>query len=210
MAITCCLCDVSVLEDPVLYRKALAELPWPERAAKLERFRFDKDKRLCLGAGLLAAAMLREAGAECLDVSRTPFGKPFLTAHPEICFNISHDGSSAVCAVSGTPVGVDVMDITEYDSKLAATVLGPRELERTEASSDRGAAFARLWVRKESCLKLYGTGLTDNLKALCVLPGESPAGLLFSEFTEVNSLIAVCSKTEVCAELTLRELTEMI
>ena len=192
MKIRCCRCEVSELADPALYERALSQLEWPERREKLEKFRFDKDKRLCLGAGLLAARMLKEAGAVSLDISRSQSGKPGLARDCGIHFNISHDGELAVCAVADVPVGVDVQRIPEYDPGLARSVLHPRELAWAEASPGRAAAFTRIWTRKESFLKLRGSGITGDLKALCVLPGEEPADAYFSELALGGYLICVC------------------
>lgn len=70
MGITCWVCDVRPLSDPALFSQGMSLLPWEERRVQVMRFRFDKDRRLCLGAGLLLAHALRHAGATDLSLCR--------------------------------------------------------------------------------------------------------------------------------------------
>ena len=100
--------DVSALSSAERFEQALASLPWEERREKILRYRFEKDRRLSLGAGLLAAYALREAGAEDLALQTGEYGKPELLFYPNIRFNLSHSGTLAVCAVSDRPVVVYV------------------------------------------------------------------------------------------------------
>ena len=55
----------------MLFSRGLSLLPWEERREQVMRFRFAKDRRLCLGAGLLLAYALCRAGASgelwCMD-----------------------------------------------------------------------------------------------------------------------------------------------
>lgn len=194
--------DVTELSDRALFDRGMNELPWEERAEKVRRFRFDKDKRLCLGAGLLLRHMLETAGAECLDMGFTPFGKPFLI-HGDIHFNISHDGEIAVCAVSNLPVGADVQKLTGYDSSFAQAVLTPDEIIWTESSADPDTAFTRLWTRKESYLKLSGQGLSHEPKDFSVLPcSDTPDNIYFAEYTVPDHLICICCRESFNAPLT--------
>ena len=107
MLTVCWYCDVRPLSDPELFAAGLSGLPWEERREKVSRFLFEKDRRLCLGAGMLLAHALREAGAADLRLSTMPEGKPVLADRPDIHFNLSHSGTLAVCAVSGLPVGAN-------------------------------------------------------------------------------------------------------
>lgn len=200
LSIVCRFFDVSPLADEELFRRGIGELVWPERREKIARLRQDKDKRLSLGAGLLAAAMLREAGAEDLALLLNSDGKPYLKARPDIHFNLSHDGTMAVCAVSGAPVGVDIQQLTVYDSGVAERVFLPEEQAWVESSEDRSEAFSRLWARKESVLKLLGTGLTKDMRSFSALPG----GESFAVFTEQrlgDHFLCVCSGSGKAAEI---------
>ena len=91
--------DVGGLADPARFAAGMEALPWPERRERAMRFRFGKDQRLCLGAGLLCARMLRAAGVGDLSIERGTFGKPYLAQRPDVHFNVSHSGTLVVCAV---------------------------------------------------------------------------------------------------------------
>ena len=162
--------DVCELMDGSVFEEAMARLPWDQRRQKARRFVFQKDRCLSLGAGLLAAYVLPRAGATDLSLGEGPYGKPYLTHCHDVQFSLSHSGWLVACAVSGEPVGVDVEELHEYDADVAKMVFCEAELAWLHDQPDPGQAFTRLWVRKESLLKLGGTGLTDDLRAYDVSP----------------------------------------
>lgn len=180
----------------------LERLAWPERREKVGRFLFVKDQRLCLGAGLLAEHLLRRAGATDLTIGYGEHGKPYLVNHPSIHFNLSHSGSLAVCAVADVPVGVDVETIHDHGDAVAQYCFQPAELEWLDRAPDRALAFTRLWVRKESYIKLTGTGLSREPRTLSVLPGEPVEnGAKLKEYAVRDTLLCVC--TNVSREVRL-------
>ncbi len=194
MSISCWFCDVSPLSDPALFSRGMTLLPWEERRERVMRYRFDKDRRLCLGAGLLLAYALRQAGASNLNLRALPNGKPVLTAIPDIHFNLSHSGILAVCAVSDQQVGVDVEVIQSANPEIGELCFQKQEQEWINQSNDPGRAFTRLWTRKESYLKRLGTGLTDDPKAFSVLPGSmKPDETVFKEHEIMGHMICVCT-----------------
>lgn len=195
MSVSCWFCDVSSLSDPALFSRSLSLLPWEERRERVMRYHFDKDRRLCLGAGLLLAYVLRQAGVSDLSLRSLPGGKPVLSARPDIHFSLSHSGTLAVCAISGQPVGVDVEVVQSANPEIAALCFQKQEWEWINQSADPCRAFIRLWTRKESYLKRLGTGLIDAPKAFSVLPGGStPEGMAFYEHEEMSHLICVCTE----------------
>lgn len=174
--------------------RALAQLPWPERREKVARYRFAKDRRLCLGAGLLAAHMLQRAGACDLTLAYAEHGKPYLVNHPSIHFNLSHSGTLAVCAVADVPVGVDVEVVHDHGEDVARYCYQPQELSWLSQTPNRALAFTRLWVRKESYIKLTGTGLSREPRSFSALPGDPMENnAIFREFDIQDALICVCS-----------------
>ena len=174
--------------------RALDMLPWPERRRKAGRYRFAADQRLCVGAGLLAVSMLRRAGARDLTLQYSEQGKPSLVRHPNLHFNLSHSGTLAVCAVSGEPVGVDVETICDHGDEVARYCYQPKELDWLSQAPDRAQAFTRLWVRKESYIKLTGTGLSREPRSFSVVPGQPVVNdVAFAEFTICDALLCVCT-----------------
>jgi 4'-phosphopantetheinyl transferase len=194
--VLCWIYDVSELSDPLRFSRGMAALPWEERREKVMRFRFEKDRRLCLGAGLLAAEALRRAGATDLRLRFSEYGKPSLPAHPGIHFNLSHSGTLAVCAVSDEPVGVDTERLTAFSPEVASLCFQPREQAWLEAREDHDLAFTRLWTRKESWLKYLGTGLSLPAASFSALPGETPGEeITLTEYAAGNHRICVCART---------------
>lgn len=194
--VLCWYYDVSELSDPARFDRGMAALPWEERRAKVLRFRFEKDRRLCLGAGLLAAHALRYAGAPDLRLGFSAYEKPFLAAHPDIHFNLSHSGTLAVCAVSDRPVGVDTEALTTFSPEAASLCFRASERAWLEEEADRDWAFTRLWTRKESYLKYLGTGLSLPADTFSALPGESPAeGVAFTEYRVGAHCLCVCAES---------------
>lgn len=192
-AARCVFADVSVLDNPVLMQRATDALPWSERRAKAVRYRFDEDKRLCVGGGLLLARMLREAGTHDFTLAYGDFEKPFLANEPGIHFNLSHSGSWVACAVSNTPVGVDVEVVCDHGPVVARHCFKPCELEWLDRAQDAAMAFTRLWTRKESFIKYTGTGLSRDPRTLCVLPDQpAEGGAVFHEFSVGNVQGCVC------------------
>lgn len=153
------------------FRERLEALPWPEKRQRILRYRQEKDRLLALLAWSMAAAMLREAGAEDLTLAYTAQGKPFLKHHPAIHFNLSHGGEMAVCAVSDRPVGADIEPLLPYDAEMAAFAFSPAERRWLAEQADASLAFTRLWVIKESYLKCLGSGLSYPLQELTLIPG---------------------------------------
>ena len=195
MTVTCWHCDVRPLADPSLFSRGMAALPWAERREQVMRFHFEKDRLLCLGAGLLLAHALRRAGARDLSLRRLSNGKPVPVNAPGIHFNLSHSGTLAVCAVSGRPVGVDVEVLQSMDPGVVSMCFQPAEQQWIYQAEDPCRAFTRLWTRKESYLKLMGTGLSCPPDSFCALPGAGfPKGIAYSEIEEAGHMICVCAQ----------------
>lgn len=187
--------DVSELYDAETFNVAMALLPWSERRAKVERFVFLKDKCLCLGAGLLCAYALRAAGARDLTMAYGAYDKPHLKNHPHIHFNVSHSGTMAVCAVSSSPVGIDVEERQSYDEGVARLCFTDDELEWLSQQADADWAFTRLWTRKESYLKLLGTGLSKSANSFVAIPGAYPEpNVRFCEYSISKYALCVCAR----------------
>ena len=189
------ICDVQPLSDPSLFARGLFLLPWEERREQVMHYRFEKDRRLCLGAGLLLASALREAGAEDLRLRVLPNGKPELAHVPDLHFNLSHSGTLAVCAVAADPVGADVETLQKADPAVGAVCFRSAEQEWIRNAGDPDRAFTRLWTRKESLLKLRGEGLALDPASFSVLPEEDGArDTRFFETEIAGHLICVCTQ----------------
>ena len=95
-------------------------------------------------------------------IARTANGKPYIEGDP-LFFSLSHSGDSAVIAISGKPVGVDIEEIKER--KIASVISNFTERERREIE-DSLTAFYTNWTVKEAYIKLNGGTLAHDLKRL--------------------------------------------
>jgi 4'-phosphopantetheinyl transferase len=142
-----------------------------ERAARLR----DEGRRarfVAAHAALRAITGARLGRApERLRFARGPFGKPELLDGDGLFVNLSHSDGIALVALAAAPVGVDV---ERWRSAAAATRIAeryfpPAEREAVAAApagpgaGGRAALFARLWTRKEACVKAEGARLGDGL-----------------------------------------------
>lgn len=146
------------------------------------RYKNSKPRKLCYAAGWLLADGLKGLGYP-KDVVRSfayhANGKPYLRTMPEFPFNISHSKDMAVLALAQLPYAKGCNKEKRIDLKLGCDVewinvqnhLQQERIARrffTESEFSRlcelplerqPEAFCRYWTRKESVLKLIGTGI---------------------------------------------------
>ncbi|MGW7287327.1 4'-phosphopantetheinyl transferase family protein [Streptomyces sp. NPDC054847] len=123
--------------------------------------------RLLLGAYLgIDPRDVRLARARCPQCGG-PHGRP-LVDEAALYFSVSRTPGYCLLAFAATEVGADVERVpsSALVEEMAAA-LHPRETAQLAACppSDRPAAFARAWTRKEAYLKALGTGLGRDLHA---------------------------------------------
>lgn len=140
------------------------------RLEKLQRIKSEAQRRQSIGAELLLAAALEASGAQSrppLPIYADADGKPQLCGGG-LCFNLSHSGGYAACAVSTGPVGVDIQKTGPQVERVARRVFLPEELRTIGNSADQDACFTMLWALKESYLKYLGTGLRRGMNSFAV------------------------------------------
>ncbi len=169
---------------------ALRELS-PQRREQALKFKFEQGQRLSVLAYLLLKKGLREA----YGITENPVfeygehGKPSIVGHPEIHFNLSHCKEAVVCAVSDSPVGVDVESIREYHESLVRYTMNDDEVRQIESSEHPDVTFIRLWTMKEAVLKLIGTGISNDIKNVLV---DTPYHLTTVESPSGRYIYTVC------------------
>lgn len=150
------------LPDPEKNTEVLEDL-LDERKEKILRCRFAQDRKLALAANLLLKYVLNSYGVSMMNLKYGDNGKPELDG---ICFNLSHSGEVAVCAVSDKPVGCDVEKINKMREKVASRFFTEREnayLHQFEGK-EKDKEFFRLWTMKESYMKMTGEGMKLSMK----------------------------------------------
>lgn len=100
----------------------------------------------------------------CSTCGRTGHGRPSLVEAPELHVSLTHTRGYVAAAVDTAEVAVDTERLLdrEWVAEVSGTVLSAAECEWVLASGDPQLAFAKLWVRKESLIKL-GLATLDTL-----------------------------------------------
>lgn len=126
-----------------------------------------KTEQTAFAQKLLLEALSREYGITRLpEVARTPLGKPFFPAYPEIQFNYSHSKRAAACILSREAAGIDLEQVRSYQEKTARRFCCEQEWNWLQRQPDLDQAWIRIWTLKEAWLKYLGTGLRTDLQKL--------------------------------------------
>lgn len=148
------------------------------------RFRHLTGKRECTLAyiELLRGLRLEYGIEEMPTFDYNEHGKPFLPAHPNIHFSLSHCALAVGCLIEEEPCGLDVERIRPATESLVRYCMSEEEVDEIFSSPRPDVSFTRLWTRKEAVFKQQGTGIRDNIKTL--LKESLEQGLII-ETTEV-------------------------
>lgn len=146
-----------------------------EQRKKAESFVHKKDRLLSLAASLALNKGLEERGLNGQEASVAVFenGKPYLSEHHDIHFNLSHSEKMAMAAIAKKEVGCDIEAIGRYDERIVNRYFSAEERSYIEGSEDKRRAFIAIWVAKESFLKAIGKGLKGGLSSFTVIPRET-------------------------------------
>lgn len=114
-------------------------------------------------------ALLQAYAGAPVRIATGANGKPLAADHPQLDFNLSHTGSTAVFAFArAQPLGVDV---ERRDRRVAVEGIARRFFAASEAAAlaalateRRHDAFIDLWTCKEAVLKARGEGLSFGLE----------------------------------------------
>ena len=153
--------DVTILQDEEIYKQLYAHLD-EERRVKTDRFRFPKDRKLSVGAGVLLIYALQKENVGNVSIEVKPTGKPYLAGKENLFFNLSHSENMVMCVVADKEVGCDVERRTEFDRALASYVMTKQELQQIyglDSEAEQQEMFFRLWTLKESYMKATGFGI---------------------------------------------------
>ena len=159
---------VSVFDDMTLCTDAEVErmlplVPEPRRSTALS-FKHTFGRFACLKSYLMLSELLHEEfGLDEFSMETGEHGKPFLTGHPEIYFNISHCRKAIAVVVGDQPVGIDVEAFRKYSEGLLDKTMNEAEKADILSSEVPEEKFASYWTCKEAVFKMQGTGITDNL-----------------------------------------------
>ena len=99
------------------------------------------------------------SGLDQAKLKRTESGKPYFEEYP-LCFSISHTGEFWSCLIASENVGLDIQQKQKSNfEKLANRFFLDEEIKFVRDNGSDG--FFDIWVRKEACIKYFGTGIRD-------------------------------------------------
>lgn len=164
--------DVSKLNDEKTFSDLLSTVS-KARQEKVNKLRFQKDKNLSLGAGVLLNLALKDMGCKFSDndIVLSQNGKPYIE-NCKVKFNLSHSGTKVMCAVSKDDIGCDVEKVKDIDDKIAKRFFHNEEYDyilSQKGEEKQKDAFFRLWTLKESFLKITGLGMELPLCDFCII-----------------------------------------
>lgn len=145
--------------------RLLAQLPSWRRSKALKYKKTEGQINSACSYLLLQYLLKEEFGiVEGEEFHYNDHGKPFLTSRSEVFFSMSHCQGAVACAVSGSPIGIDVETFRKAKTEILDYVCDEEEKERILTSPNPDKEFTKLWVQKESIFKLLGTGINHNVK----------------------------------------------
>lgn len=139
---------------------------------------------------MLKNALKKDFGLSKFSFIHSVNGKPYLKDNDYVFFNISHCEKGCVCAVSDREIGIDIQEIREFSERLAEKVCSEKELQKLEKSKNKSRTFTKIWVKKESLIKMTGDGFSYGLKKADTTSKD------FVIIEKNGCFIAVCEKNK--------------
>ncbi|MCW3094178.1 MAG: 4-phosphopantetheinyl transferase [Ferruginibacter sp.] len=154
---------------PEVFQSYLEQLP-PLIQKKVLRFKHWEDAERTLAGNILllkGLQLLNITNLQLAQLKYTEFQKPYFDEN--VHFNISHSGKYTICAISQTnQVGIDVEEINAIPLGDFTELFYEEEWQRVLNSQDSLKAFYTLWTKKESFLKVIGSGLNVPLNKVII------------------------------------------
>ncbi len=159
---------LNINEIPCLNELIFNKLP-AYRQLKIQRMRFEKDKKLSYGAGILTKYLFLENEINESSITINTSGKPETS---DFYFNLSHSGDYVVCAIGSAGLGCDIEKIAMFNPKIAERFFSDYECKWLYENSNNDIElqnnFFRLWTIKESYIKMTGEGISAGLDKFSV------------------------------------------
>ncbi len=171
-----------------------------EKKRRVDRFRFEDDKKRTVVGEMLARQAISEwcgVPEESIVFEITEHGKPY-AKDLNVEFNISHSADMVVCVVDDKPVGVDIEKIRHVELNTAKRIFYEEEtryifgcIPNTEDYNHHInnavlQRFFELWTKKEAYGKLVGIGLFTETNATATVKTWTENGYCISVFTTKN------------------------
>jgi 4'-phosphopantetheinyl transferase len=155
------------------------DMLYQDRQEKVRKLVHARSRYVSIEAGFLLQGMAEsELCIKPADIQiiRGENGKPSLAGYPDFYFNISHSGEYVVMAYGNVPVGVDVEQLRDKETRVAERCFTKEEFSYISQTDDKyGERFFKIWTMKESYLKLTGQGISVPINSFYVNPDELSA-----------------------------------
>lgn len=161
--------DATVLKNEKLFKKFYSLMP-EYRKNKIDRLSQEKDKILCLGAGILEREVFLENGLGENPQIGYENGKPILLDFDNVFFNTSHSGEKVITTISNLNVGCDIEKIKSERKSISNRCYTKEEQDFVNKfeGRDRDISFFKIWTLKESFVKNLGAGLTIPFRSFSI------------------------------------------
>jgi len=179
------------------YQKYYDMLP-PSRRMNVDFMAYEEDRR----RSVFAYALLYES-LKLYDVDITKYafqvdvqGKPYFDNCP-IKFNISHSGDFVAICISLEDAGCDIQEIVVRDfDNLIPILMNDDEAayHATLQDKEKHLNFFKVWSKKESYLKMLGSGLTKSMKSFDAGKPDNGANI-YSVSMNDKFYLSCCYKT---------------
>lgn len=133
-----------------------------DKKKRVDRYRFFEDKKRTIAGEMLARQAIAEwccVTPESIAFDIKEHGKPY-AKDLAVEFNISHSGNIVMCAVSNSPIGLDIEEIRPVDISVIKRVCNNDELKYA-LQDNSYKRFFEIWTFKEAYFKCIGIGITD-------------------------------------------------
>ena len=139
----------------------------PERREKTLKKARREDRLLSVAGEMLVRRAVSEALGICeeaVPLCSDGRGAPTLDG-TGLFVSIAHSGNYAVCALSDTPVGIDIEEVRPMCGRVATGTFSVRENEYLgadgyELSGDTLVRFFEIWTAKEAYAKMTREGIS--------------------------------------------------
>ena len=124
-------------------------------------------------------------------IGREESGRPVLISPAGFHLSITHGGKMVACAVSAvTPVGIDVQPIGKIAPRVLENLYTENEREYVGCDPER---FTEIWTRKESFVKMTGTGINRDIGRIDTITGENTNGAVFTTKRIGKKYLTLCT-----------------
>ncbi|WP_025677546.1 4'-phosphopantetheinyl transferase family protein [Paenibacillus massiliensis] len=142
-----------------------------DKRDRLARYHHRADALRSLGGDVLARWVLcrhLDVPNHRLQFGANAYGKPSLSSHEGLYYNVSHAGRWVVCAVDFAEIGIDVEAVKPVEDGVARMIMSDDEYMRWGELEGKPQLdyFYDIWTLKESLVKAEGKGLSIPLDSI--------------------------------------------